>query len=146
MKTKIYTIDDSNIDPKIINEAGNIIKRGGLVAFPTETVYGLGGDALNADSANQIYAAKGRPADNPLIIHLCRITDITTIAVDIPESFYLLAEHFWAGPLTMILKKSSAVPASTTGGLNTVAVRMPNHRTALELIKAAGGFVAAPSA
>lgn len=146
MKTRIYKISSSNVDAVAIKEAGEILRRGGLVAFPTETVYGLGGDALNDASAARIYAAKGRPVDNPLIVHLGRIKDITAIALEIPEVFYTLAEEFWPGPLTMILKKSPLVPDSTTGGLKTVAVRMPNHQTALKLIEMAGGFVAAPSA
>ncbi|MCL2719288.1 MAG: L-threonylcarbamoyladenylate synthase [Lachnospiraceae bacterium] len=146
MKTKIYEINGSPTDVEIIKEAGAVIRQGGLVAFPTETVYGLGGDALNAASAERIYAAKGRPADNPLIIHLYRVADIEVVADSVPEVFYRLAEKFWPGPLTMILKKSRRVPGSTTGGLETVAVRMPDHQTALSLIDAAGGFVAAPSA
>jgi L-threonylcarbamoyladenylate synthase len=117
-----------------------------LVAFPTETVYGLGGDALNAEAAARIFAAKGRPTDNPLIVHLCRISDIETVAEEIPAVFDTLAGHFWPGPLTMILKKSPPVPASTTGGLATIAVRMPDNEVALRLIAEAGGFVAAPSA
>ena len=145
MKTKIYEIG-SAFDAALIEEAGSIIRQGGLVAFPTETVYGLGGDALNPLAAERIYAAKGRPADNPLIIHLCRTEDVKKIADDIPALFYVLAEKFWPGPLTMIVKKSSRVPDSTTGGLPTVAVRMPDHAAALCLINAAGGFVAAPSA
>jgi len=146
MKTIIYKLGDNETNTDIITRAGNIIKQGGLVAFPTETVYGLGGDAINEASANRIYTAKGRPADNPLIIHICRINDIESIAKEIPDIFYTLAATFWPGPLTMILKKSPNVPLSTTGGLDTVAVRMPNHQTALSLIDASGGFVAAPSA
>ena len=145
MKTRVYKIGSPS-DAEIIKEAGLIIKQGGLVAFPTETVYGLGGDALNQNSAKKIYAAKGRPADNPLIIHINRTDDIKKIADDVPDIFFALAKQFWPGPLTMILKKSSAVPMSTTGGLPTVAVRMPDNQTALSLIEAAGGFVAAPSA
>jgi len=146
MKTIIHKLGDIKTDADIITQAGNIIKQGGLVAFPTETVYGLGGDAINAASANRIYTAKGRPADNPLIIHICRVNDIERIAKDVPDIFYTLAAAFWPGPLTMILKKSPNVPLSTTGELDTVAVRMPDHQTALSLIDAAGGFVAAPSA
>jgi L-threonylcarbamoyladenylate synthase len=120
MKTKIYQISGTPTDVMEIKAAGEIIKNGGLVAFPTETVYGLGGDALNAASAKRIYDAKGRPADNPLIVHLCRTTDIEAIAEDVPAVFYTLAEKFWPGPLTMILKKKPSVPDSTTGGLATV--------------------------
>lgn len=146
MKTKIIKINSSPADKLTIKKAGEIIKNGGLVAFPTETVYGLGGDALNAKSAARIYSAKGRPADNPLIVHICRTGDIDIIAEEIPDIFYILAEKFWPGPLTMILNKSSQVPESTTGGLKTIAVRMPDNQTALSLIDAAGGFIAAPSA
>ncbi len=146
MDTKIVKIDGTLADEEKIKAAGMVIKAGGLVAFPTETVYGLGGDALNADSAEKIYAAKGRPSDNPLIIHICRIEDLTVIAKDIPGTAYRLAEQFWPGPFTMIFRKADCVPASTTGGLDTVAVRMPAHNAALKLIAAAGGFIAAPSA
>ena len=146
MDTRIITIDESNIDLDKIAKAGNIIKAGGLVAFPTETVYGLGGDALNSSSSEKIYAAKGRPSDNPLIVHIARMEDLDKIVEEIPDSAKKLADKYWPGPLTMIFKKSNAVPYETTGGLDTVAVRMPVHRTALEFIKASGGYVAAPSA
>lgn len=129
-----------------IRQAGQIIRDGGLVAFPTETVYGLGGDALNPDSSRKIYAAKGRPSDNPLIVHICRLEDLSKIAAEIPENAKKLAEKFWPGPLTMIFKKTDLVPKETTGGLDTVAVRFPDHKVALAFIEAAGGFVAAPSA
>lgn len=129
-----------------LRRAGKIIRDGGLVAFPTETVYGLGGDALNRESSRKIYAAKGRPSDNPLIIHICRYEDIRRIASDVPESADRIAEAFWPGPLTMILRKAECVPPETTGGLDTVAVRFPSNRTAQKLIEYSGGFVAAPSA
>ena len=135
-----------------LNEAGQILKDGGLVAFPTETVYGLGGDALNPSSSKKIYEAKGRPSDNPLIVHICKWEDIYKIVSDAPahkemlERAKKLADVFWPGPLTMILPKSDAVPKETTGGLDTVAVRLPSHKTARALIEAAGGYVAAPSA
>lgn len=131
---------------EIFRQAGNIIRDGGLVAFPTETVYGLGGDALNPESSRKIYAAKGRPSDNPLIIHIADWTSMKKICINIPDEAKQLADTFWPGPLTMILKKSSAVPYETTGGLDTVAVRMPDHPVAAALIKAAGGYIAAPSA
>lgn len=146
MKTKIITVDENSIDGNAIREAGDILKNGGLVAFPTETVYGLGGDALNKDSSARIYAAKGRPSDNPLIVHIAHIEDVHRIVKKVPEAAYLLAERFWPGPLTMIFEKSEIVPFTTTGGLHTVAVRLPSHRTARALIEAAGGYVAAPSA
>lgn len=129
-----------------LRRAGKIIRDGGLVAFPTETVYGLGGDGLNRDSSRKIYAAKGRPSDNPLIIHICRLEDICAIVREFPEMARTAAEAFWPGPLTMILPKSDRVPAETTGGLDTVAVRFPSHPAARMLIGYGGGFVAAPSA
>lgn len=146
MKTKVVKITDIQPNPEAIYEAGQIIQNGGLVAFPTETVYGLGGDALNPTSSKKIYEAKGRPSDNPLIVHIADITDISKIAVNIPKEAYDLATAFWPGPLTMILNKSDAVPKETTGGLDTVAIRMPVNETARDFIAAAGGFVAAPSA
>ena len=138
--------DISNIDGDVIKRAGEIIKAGGLVAFPTETVYGLGGDALRAESSKKIYAAKGRPSDNPLIVHIARFEDIYEIARDIPKSAMRLAEKFWPGPLTMIFHKKDIVPYETTGGLDTVAVRFPSHPVARAFIEASGGFIAAPSA
>ncbi len=146
MDTKIIKIDEENIDEALISQAGKIIKNGGLVAFPTETVYGLGGDALNRESSKKIYAAKGRPSDNPLIVHIADIKDMDAIVLKVTENALKLAERFWPGPLTMILKKSDRVPLETTGGLDSVAIRMPVHKTAAAFIKAAGGYVAAPSA
>lgn len=152
MNTKIYQVnikEDEVLaerDRKIIEEAGQILRHGGLVAFPTETVYGLGGDALDAEASGKIYAAKGRPSDNPLIVHIADIGALKELARDIPESAYRLAEKFWPGPLTMILNKSDKVPYETTGGLSTVAVRFPSHPTARALIKASGTYIAAPSA
>lgn len=146
MNTKILKIDENNIDTEAIREAGEILKKGGLVAFPTETVYGLGGDALNENSSARIYAAKGRPSDNPLIVHISNMGALPKIVREIPREAYLLAEKYWPGPLTMIFNKSDVVPYATTGGLDTVAVRMPSNRTARALIDAAGGYVAAPSA
>lgn len=146
MKTVLIKIQGDGSDRDSIRAAGKIIREGGLVAFPTETVYGLGGDALNPGSSRKIYAAKGRPSDNPLIVHICRWEDIYKIADPVPEAAGRLAESFWPGPLTMILNKTEAVPGETTGGLNTVAVRFPSDRTAQAFIDAAGGFVAAPSA
>ena len=136
----------NGIDEEQIRSAGVIIKQGGLVAFPTETVYGLGGDALNAESSRKIYEAKGRPSDNPLIVHIAEFDDLYPIVSRVPETAVLLGKKFWPGPLTIILPKSDLVPLQTTGGLDTVAVRMPSHQVAAALIKAAGGYVAAPSA
>ncbi len=146
MNTKVVKINRIQPNPGAIYEAGNIIKSGGLVAFPTETVYGLGGDAFNPDSSRKIYEAKGRPSDNPLIVHISNITDIDAVATDIPAQAYELAARFWPGPLTMILKKRPELPKETTGGLDTVAIRMPVNEVALDLITASGGFIAAPSA
>ena len=151
LDTKVYKIEQpegplSEADLQHIAECGDIIKRGGLVAFPTETVYGLGGDALNESSSEKIYSAKGRPSDNPLIVHICEMQALEKIAKDVPEEAYILAGKFWPGPLTMILKATDAVPGKTTGGLDTVAVRMPGNETALAFIKASGGYIAAPSA
>jgi len=146
MKTEIVVMEGTDQDIKIIERAGNILKQGGLVAFPTETVYGLGGDALNKESSRKIYSAKGRPSDNPLIVHIADMEMLGAIVEKIPETAKKLAEKYWPGPLTMILNKSAKVPYETTGGLETVAVRMPKHPVALSLIRAAGGYVAAPSA
>lgn len=146
METKIVPMKEENLDKNALEEAGEVIKKGGLVAFPTETVYGLGGNALDEAAAGKIYRAKGRPSDNPLIVHICRLEDIYPIVKEVPEGALKLADAFWPGPLTMILRKSDKVPYATTGGLDTVAVRMPGHKTALAFIRAAGGYVAAPSA
>lgn len=146
MSTKWVKCPEGTIDENAIKEAGQVIRDGGLVAFPTETVYGLGGDALSPDSSRKIYAAKGRPSDNPLIVHICRVEDMEKIVRSVPKQAYVLAQHFWPGPLTMIMQKSDIVPKETTGGLDTVAVRLPDHEVALAFIREAGGFVAAPSA
>ena len=146
METIIRKIDKNNLDPEVIEEAGNILKNGGLVAFPTETVYGLGADALKEEAAKKTYAAKGRPSDNPLIVHIADYEDLKAVAVNIPAKTDALAAHFWPGPLTMIFEKSEIVPYGTTGGLDTVAVRMPSDPVAAAVIRAAGGFVSAPSA
>ncbi|SCY74572.1 L-threonylcarbamoyladenylate synthase [Lachnospiraceae bacterium XBB2008] len=146
MDTVIARIDPSNPDPGMISRAGGIIRSGGLVAFPTETVYGLGGDALSGDSSRAIYAAKGRPSDNPLIVHIADMKSLGRIVKSVPDKAYALAEKFWPGPLTMIMDKSDEVPYATTGGLDTVAVRFPSDPVAQAFIRAAGGYVAAPSA
>lgn len=146
METIIRKIDKNQINQDVIEEAGNVLKQGGLVAFPTETVYGLGADALKEEAAKKTYAAKGRPSDNPLIVHIADYEDLKKVAVNIPPETDALAAHFWPGPLTMIFEKSESVPYGTTGGLDTVAVRMPSDPIAAALIRAAGGFVSAPSA
>lgn len=146
MQTIIRKVDENCIGGEALKEAGELLKAGALVAFPTETVYGLGANALDAEAAAKIYAAKGRPSDNPLIIHIADMESLSLITEEIPQTAVKLAEKFWPGPLTMVLKKSEAVPYGTTGGLDTVAVRMPSHPIALELIRKGGGYVAAPSA
>ncbi|MBP3577761.1 MAG: threonylcarbamoyl-AMP synthase [Lachnospiraceae bacterium] len=146
METKVIKINRNQPDKELLKEAGNLLAQGALVAFPTETVYGLGGDGLKADAAARIYAAKGRPSDNPLILHIAELSDMEKLAVDIPELAYRLAERFWPGPLTMILKKAEVVPLATTGGLDTVAIRMPSDEIAREIIRASGTYIAAPSA
>ena len=146
MNTIIKKLNRSELDNEIVEQAGEILKAGGLVAFPTETVYGLGANALDEEAAKKIYAAKGRPSDNPLIVHVAARADVNEIAVDIPDTFQVVAEKFWPGPLTLILNKADKVPLGTTGGLQTVAIRMPNDVIALEMIRAGGGFIAAPSA
>ena len=145
METVIERMRDG-IEEAGIRRAGEILRRGGLVAFPTETVYGLGANALDEMAAGKIYQAKGRPSDNPLIVHIADWEAIGKIAAEIPPEAKLLADAFWPGPLTMILKKRDAVPLATTGGLDTVAVRLPSHPVARALIRAGGGYVAAPSA
>jgi L-threonylcarbamoyladenylate synthase len=146
MNTIIRKVNPKQIDENIIEEAGRLIASGELVAFPTETVYGLGGDALLPEASGRIYAAKGRPSDNPLIVHIADFKDMERVAREIPPQAKMLADAFWPGPLTMIVWKSDAVPEATTGGMNTVAVRMPNHPVALELIRRSGCLIAAPSA
>lgn len=145
MKTVISDMT-TGINQKDMAKAGGILRSGGLVAFPTETVYGLGANALDEQAARKIYEAKGRPSDNPLIVHIAAMEDLYQIVRKVPEKAVRLAEKFWPGPLTMIFGKNEKVPYGTTGGLDTVAVRMPDHPVALELIRAGGGYVAAPSA
>lgn len=146
MKTEIEKLNLEAIDDKIIAKAAAIIRDGGLVAFPTETVYGLGADAMQASAAKKIYEAKGRPSDNPLIVHIADVSALRNLTDEVPGKAVKLAKAFWPGPLTMIVKKSAAVPYETTGGMDTVAVRMPNHPIALALIAASGTYIAAPSA
>ncbi len=146
MDTKVVTVDKEKPDLQVMRMAGEILRKGGLVAFPTETVYGLGGDGLNAGSSKKIYAAKGRPSDNPLIIHIADLESLEKIVKSVPPKAKLLAEKFWPGPLTMIFSKSTRVPYETTGGLESVAVRMPSHPVALAIIREGGGYIAAPSA
>lgn len=146
MNTLCWKIENPQTQRREIQEAAEIIRSGGLVAIPTETVYGLGADALNPDAVRRIYEAKGRPSDNPLIIHVPSADWLERYCVEVPDSAYRLAEKFWPGPLTMILKRNPIVPDRTTGGLDTVGVRCPNHPVTLALIEAAGVPIAAPSA
>jgi len=135
-KTRIFKIETGYDD--IIKKAGAIIREGGTVAFPTETVYGLGADALNPDAVRRIFEAKARPPDNPLIVHISSKEQLHDLVRDIPERAFDLVDVFWPGPLTMIFKRKEIVPDVTTGGLDTVAVRMPDNPIALLLIEEAG--------
>ena len=147
MNTKLIKIEDTKqIKNEELAEAAQILRDGGLVAFPTETVYGLGANALDETAAKKIYAAKGRPSDNPLIAHISCLEELKPLVAYIPEAGRKLAEAYWPGPLTMVFPKSDIVPYGTTGGLDTVAVRMPSDPVANRLIKLAGVPVAAPSA
>lgn len=141
MQTQILTTDE-----KDIKAAAAIINNGGLVAFPTETVYGLGANALDADAVARIYEAKGRPSDNPMIVHIARASDIGQLTPMLSADIVAIIDNFWPGPLTMVLKKKPGIPDRTTGGLDTVAVRMPDSKAALSLINMAGCPIAAPSA
>ena len=132
-------------DPNAVRDAAAILRRGGLLGIPTETVYGLGADALNEDAVSRIFLAKGRPQDNPLIIHVPDASWLERYCRDVPPAAYQLAERFWPGPLTMILPRRDFVPLQTTGGLETVGVRCPNHPVTLAIIEAAGVPIAAPS-
>ena len=146
MQTRIVKIDPKHIDKEQMQEACRLIASGQLVAFPTETVYGLGGDAMDPEASGRIYAAKGRPSDNPLIIHIADFKDLERVTDEIPQAAKTLARAFWPGPLTMIVWKNDKVPMATTGGMNTVAVRMPSNPIARELIRGSGKLIAAPSA
>ena len=141
METRILGTSEEDIE-----RAAEIIRQGGLVAFPTETVYGLGADALNPEAVGKVYAAKGRPSDNPMIVHISSKDDLTRLTFEITEDMKKLADVFWPGPLTMVVPARPVVPKVTTGGLDTVAVRMPSDLTAASLITASGVPIAAPSA
>jgi len=146
MKTEIIKINRDDFAEEELDFAAQCLREGKLVAFPTETVYGLGGNAFDATASARIYEAKGRPSDNPLIVHIAETEALAELAAEVPEAAYRLAEAFWPGPLTVILKKSSKVPETTTGGLDTVAIRMPADPVAAALIRRSGIYVAAPSA
>ncbi len=145
MQTKLIKANDSNINETALL-AGEILRNGGIVAIPTETVYGLAANALSGEAVKKIFEAKGRPQDNPLIVHVTDISEVTPLVKSIPDEARRLAERFWPGPLTMIMPKSDLIPDETSGGLSTVAVRCPSHPVARAIIKAAGVPLAAPSA
>lgn len=144
--TRVVKVDPDQPEPEVIAEAAAVIRRGGLVAFPTETVYGLGAAALDATAVAKIFEAKGRPATDPLIVHLAHIGQLSRVAAEVPPAARRLALSFWAGPLTLVLKKQPVVPDIVTAGLPTVAVRVPSHRVARALMETCGVPVAAPSA
>ncbi len=146
ISTKLIKIDPVKPDRKIIQQAARLIRRGRLVAFPTETVYGLGADGLNPRALERIFRAKGRPADNPIILHISRLAQLDRLILTQSRLAKKLAKVFWPGPLTIVLAKSKIVPQELTGGLETLAVRLPAHPVAQALIEAAGGPIAAPSA
>lgn len=144
--TKVLRVDASRPEPEAVAEAAEIIRQGGVVAFPTETVYGLGANATDATAVAKIYKAKGRPSDNPLIVHVADREQLISVAGAVPAAAERLIEKFWPGPITLVLPKRPVIPEAVTCGLSTVGVRMPNHPVALALIRAAGVPLAAPSA
>ncbi|QUH19111.1 L-threonylcarbamoyladenylate synthase [Alkaliphilus sp. B6464] len=144
--TMIIEIDTTEIDSRLMNECANILKQGGTVAFPTETVYGLGANALDSKAVKKIFEAKGRPSDNPLIVHVAKTEEILPLVKEIPEKAHRVIEKFWPGPLTLIFEKSSIIPHEISAGLSTVAIRMPSHPIAIRLIEESGVPIAAPSA
>ena len=146
MQTKLLKITDISRDSAALDEAAALLRQGKLVAIPTETVYGLAANALDPAAAKAIYAAKGRPSDNPLIVHVSSLEEVAPLVRELPAALERLAGRFWPGPMTVILPKSGRVPKETSGGLDTVAVRMPAHPVARELIRRAGVPLAAPSA
>lgn len=146
VKSKIVRVDPLRPDKEVIADAAEVLRNGGLVAFPTETVYGLGADAYNTNAVKKIFVVKGRPSDNPLILHIGDASELDLVAKDVPQIAYKIIGRVWPGPVTLVLKKSEAVPPEVTAGLPTVAVRCPAHPTALSLIKTLGNPIAAPSA
>lgn len=147
--TEVIKIDRMRIDSDAIRHCAEVLREGGLVCFPTETVYGLGANALRADAVDKIYKAKGRPADNPLIVHIsnCKMLDLVTDCSESQRQILdRLAKKFWPGPLTVIASRAASVPSNVSCGLNTVGIRFPSHPVARALIEAAGVPVAAPSA
>ena len=146
MNTLMLKVDSNNPDKAKIQVAADIIQRGGLVAFPTETVYGLGADALNGDAVLRLFEAKKRPLDNPPIVHIADVSEVYPLVAEVPDNAELLMKQFWPGPLTLVFKRSNNVPKETVAGLDTIAIRMPKHKVALELIKKSRRPIAAPSA
>ena len=146
MRTKIIDVKDNKLDTGQLDLIADAFKEGKLVVFPTETVYGLGADGFNSDACKKIFEAKGRPGDNPLILHIAYISQMDDLVLDFPDLAKILADEFWPGPLTMILKRSKRVPDAVTAGLDTVAIRMPSHPIAREILKYSGLPIAAPSA
>lgn len=146
METKLVKVDSENPERELLKEAAEILRKGGLVAFPTETVYGLGANGLDGDACKRIYEAKGRPSDNPLILTIGDISGLYPIVSRVTENAQKIIDAFWPGPITLVLPKADCVPSAVTGGLDTVAVRYPSNKIARELIKLAGIPVAAPSA
>ncbi|AEB76943.1 L-threonylcarbamoyladenylate synthase [Clostridium botulinum] len=145
MNTKVSYLDLKNLDVKVIEEAGEVLREGGLVAFPTETVYGLGANALDSEAVKKIFIAKGRPQDNPLIVHIADF-NLDGLVEEVPSIAKKIMEKFWPGPLTLIMKKSREIPYVTSAGLESVGIRMPSNIVARELIKKSGVPIAAPSA
>ncbi len=146
MKTIVYEVNPQQVDLAVMEKAADVLRQGGLVAFPTETVYGLGANGLDAAACKKIYEAKGRPSDNPLILHIASLSQLDQIVSQVPEMAKKLMDAFWPGPMTLILPKKDCVPLSVTGGLDTVGVRFPSHPVAQALIRAAALPIAAPSA
>lgn len=144
MQTQIIDIRENR--DEALKKSAELLKNGEVVGIPTETVYGLAANALDEEAVKKIYLAKGRPSDNPLIVHISSLSEFSPLVAEIPEKVKIMAERFWPGPLTMIMKKSSLIPTVTSGGLDTVAVRMPESEYARAIIKAAGVPLAAPSA
>lgn len=146
METVIKKVDENNIDIDIIREMAEKIRNGETVIFPTETVYGLGANAMDENATKKIYEAKGRPSDNPLIVHIADVEEVDKIALEVGEKARKAMDEFWPGPLTIILKKKEIVPNVTSGGLSTVAIRMPSNKIANALIRESKTQIAAPSA
>lgn len=146
MKTKVEKVDCHRPEPEVIAQAAKILQNGGLVAFPTETVYGLGGNGLDVTACKKIYEAKGRPSDNPLILHISHRDELDKIVLNVPKTAKKIMDAFWPGPITLIFPKADCVPVEITGGFDTVAVRFPSHKVAQALIRSAGLPIAAPSA